>query len=341
MIRAWWLVLVLLATASGAAHAHKFDSAFLALTELGGMRYGVRMKLPLTGGRPGALPDLQLPADCQDAGTPRTQHEAQSWRRSWTVHCEATLRGRSLKLSGLNAVMPNAVVALRFEDGAERVLLIDLDQHAFVFAPGQKRQSAAAAEYLPLGITHILGGPDHLLFVAGLLLVVVRARAGMKTMVGTITAFTVAHSITLAAAVLGHASLPATPVETVIALSILLLAVELSAASGQEEPPGSLTFRRPWLVAFGFGLVHGFGFAGALREVGLPEHAVGQALLLFNVGVEIGQLLFVAALLAAGGLLNRLRPSLLPPTTRAMVLGIGALGAYWVIERTYPALAGS
>jgi hypothetical protein len=156
----------------------------------------------------------------------------------------------------------------------------------------------------------------------------------------TVTAFTIAHSITLAAATLGLVNVPRPPVEAAIALSIVLVAVEI--VNARRGNP-SLAARWPWVVAFCFGLLHGFGFAGALAEVGLPHHAIPVALLFFNVGVEIGQLIFVAAVLTAGGLLRRavalyLEPPLVLRTVNrldvAAAYTIGIVAAYWLMERT-------
>src|SRR6185436_2163723 len=182
--------------------------------------------------------------------------------------------------------------------------------------------------YLTLGVEHILLGIDHLLFVLALLLIV----KGVRRLVATVTAFTVAHSITLGAATLGFVHVPSAPVEAVIALSILFLASELARrrAGGSAD----LTERFPWVVAFSFGLLHGFGFAGALSEVGIPQQAVPLALLFFNVGVEIGQLLFIAAVFGFGWLvrLSAVRvPAIWP---RAVAYGVGSAAAFWVVERT-------
>ena len=178
--------------------------------------------------------------------------------------------------------------------------------------------------YGALGVEHILLGIDHLLFVLALLLIV----SGWRKLVATITAFTVAHSITLALATLGFVNVPQAPVEAVIALSILFVAVEIVHWRQGRE---GLTRRRPWVVAFLFGLLHGLGFAGALTEIGLPEHAIPLALLFFNIGVEIGQLLFIAVILAAIPGLRRL--SLPEWAWRIPVYSIGGLAAFWTIER--------
>ena len=182
-------------------------------------------------------------------------------------------------------------------------------------------------QYLVLGIEHILGGIDHLLFVLGLLLIV----RGFGLLLKTITAFTVAHSIILAMAALGFVNVPQAPVEAVIALSILFLATELTKQ--QKGNPG-MTARYPWVVALSFGLLHGFGFAGALSEVGLPQTDIPFALLFFNVGVEVGQLMFVAAALCVIWILKRLPWGWPTWSLRVPAYTIGSLAAFWFIQRT-------
>jgi hydrogenase/urease accessory protein HupE len=183
-----------------------------------------------------------------------------------------------------------------------------------------------AWSYLRLGAEHILGGIDHLLFVLALLLIV----RGGKRILMTVTAFTVAHSLTLVAATLRIVHVPGPPVEAIIALSIVFVAAEV--AHGLQGRPG-LTARAPWLVAFTFGLLHGFGFAGALAEVGLPQHAIAVALLMFNVGVELGQLAFVAVVLAAGMALAQLRLDWPRWAPRVPAYAIGSIAMLWTIER--------
>ena len=178
--------------------------------------------------------------------------------------------------------------------------------------------------YTALGIEHILLGIDHLLFVLALLMIV----PNLRTLVFMITAFTVAHSLTLGLATLGFVNVPPAPVEAVIALSILFVAVEIVHWRQGRE---GITRRKPWIVSFLFGLLHGFGFAGALADIGLPEHAIPLALLFFNVGVELGQLAFVAAVLMLWALLRRVR---LPEWAwRVPTYSIGALAAFWTIDR--------
>ena len=178
-----------------------------------------------------------------------------------------------------------------------------------------------------LGIEHILLGIDHLLFVLGLLLIV----RGFGLLLKTITAFTVAHSVTLAMATLGFVNVPQAPVEAVIALSILFLASEL--AKQQKGNPG-MTSRYPWVVALSFGLLHGFGFAGALSEVGLPQTDIPLALLFFNVGVEVGQLMFVAIVLMIFWVIQKLKFRWPAWTKQVPAYAIGSLAAFWFIQRT-------
>ncbi len=188
------------------------------------------------------------------------------------------------------------------------------------------RLTTVAATYLGLGIEHILLGVDHLLFVLALLLLV----RSWRRLIATITAFTVAHSITLAAATLGFVHVPIKPVETAIALSIVFVAAEI--VHGREGRPG-LAARWPWVVAFVFGLLHGLGFAGALSEVGLPDSAIPTALLFFNLGVELGQLAFVGAALAVIAASRQLRLPTPAWSWRLAPYGIGTVAMYWTIER--------
>jgi hypothetical protein len=183
-----------------------------------------------------------------------------------------------------------------------------------------------ARTYVGLGVEHILFGVDHLLFVLALLILVPSGRL----LLWTITSFTLAHSLTLAAATLGWVAVPPAPVEAAIALSIVFVASEILHA--RRGRPG-LSARRPWLVAFAFGLLHGFGFAGALRELGLPERSIPLALLAFNLGVELGQLVFVAAVLALAAAIARLRIPAVRRWREAAAYGIGTIAAYWLIER--------
>jgi hydrogenase/urease accessory protein HupE len=216
---------------------------------------------------------------------------------------------------------------LRLEriDGTEITHRLTPDEPSYV-VEAEPSRGQVAMTYLVLGVEHILSGVDHLLFVLALLMVVV----GWRRMVGTVTAFTVAHSITLALAALGVVRVPGAPIEAIIALSIVFVAAEIIHA--RQGNPG-LTARLPWIVAFTFGLLHGFGFAGALSEIGLPQASIPLALFTFNVGVEIGQLIFIIAVLGLYAIGKRLQPMPADWAWRVSSYAIGGIAAFWVFER--------
>jgi hydrogenase/urease accessory protein HupE len=196
----------------------------------------------------------------------------------------------------------------------------------FLVVPPEPQPGAVARDYAGLGVAHILSGPDHLLFVFGLVLLA-RTR---RRLLGTITAFTAGHSVTLSLAALGLVQVPTPPIEVAIAMSVLVLAIELA----RDTPAPTLLRRHPWAMAAAFGLLHGLGFAAALREAGLPVGEIPLALAAFNVGIEAGQLAFVAAVLAGRAALGDL-PGRLPRwTARVPVYGMGSLAAFWWFERT-------
>ncbi len=212
-----------------------------------------------------------------------------------------------------------------FLDGSSWVRRLTPQQPAATIPPLQSGWSVAAL-YLNLGVEHILLGIDHLLFVLGLIIIT----GGTWLLVKTVTAFTVAHSITLALATLGYVHVPPAPVEALIALSIVFVAVEIVRLHQGQE---GLTARAPWLVAFGFGLLHGLGFAGALSEVGLPARHIPVALLFFNVGVEVGQLAFIAAVLGLMALARWIRFARPRWADMAIPYAVGSIAMFWVIER--------
>jgi hydrogenase/urease accessory protein HupE len=241
----------------------------------------------------------------------------------WSARCPAGLAGHELSIDGLSSTLTDVLARYERLDGTTQVARLTPSKVGFTVTNAESWHEVGLT-YGALGVEHILPGIDHLLFVLALLLIV----SGWRKLVATITGFTVAHSITLALATLGLVSVPQAPVEAVIALSILFVAVEIVYWRQGRE---GITRRKPWVVAFLFGLLHGLGFAGALTEIGLPEHAIPLALLFFNVGVEIGQLLFIAVVLAA---LPGLRYLPLPQWAwRIPVYSIGALAAFWTIER--------
>ena len=312
--------------------AHELLPALLQLNETAPGRVEVLWQTPLNQGQPLPLTPV-FPADCSLAAEPRQSLSPRSLLVRSALRCRQPLRGRALAIEGLAG--SGTEVLLRWREAGG-------DWRTQVIRPGEPRASLAGAAgpakapalpvYLGMGVEHILLGPDHLLFVLGLLLIV----QGRRKLLKTVTAFTVAHSLTLAAATLGVLHLPAPPLEAAIALSILFLGPEIVRRWRGES---SLTIRHPWLVAFLFGLLHGAGLAGGLQQLGLPRGETLQALALFNLGVEVGQLLFIAVVLSLARLWRRRR--LPTPLWLRRLPGylVGSLGAYWAIERTVAMLA--
>ena len=320
-----WLLWVLLFMGQ-AAMAHESRPAYLEINETAAGRYSVLWRTPVLSG-------MRLPIALRFAEGVRTLIEpVESELNDSLIERRiidtgpAGLIGQRIEFVGLQASITDVLVRVSRLDGSLTTTLVHPAQPWIEIAatPGA---FSVAGTFLAHGIQHILGGFDHLLFVFGLLLLV---RNGWM-LVKTITAFTLAHSITLALAVLGAVRLPGPPVEATIALSILLLAVEIARKNRGEI---SFTLQWPWVVAFCFGLLHGFGFAGALAQIGLPQRDLPLALFTFNVGVEIGQLMFVAAVLSLRALLlrfRRARPTLLYARPVASY-GLGTLAAFWFFE---------
>ena len=299
--------------------------SLLELREEGNGRFEVRWTTPRL--RPvGVELRPELPPHCEAQGEPAVGGDAVRVTLGWSVDCgERGLVGQLLRVHGLERSRTETLLRVELADGRLiRALLRGSDPDFTV--PERVRPLAVAADYVTLGFRHILAGLDHLLFILGLMLLV----QGVRMLVLTVTAFTVGHSITLSLAALGFVSFPSRIVELAIAASILVLAVELARGPHAE---GSALRRRPWAVALLFGLLHGLGFAGALAEVGLPAEEIPLALLSFNVGIELGQLVFVAAVLL-------MRPAVQPLARRGPgwlpqlpAYGIGSLAAYWCIVR--------
>ena len=345
------------------AWAHEVRPAYLELTELKRGEFAVLWKVPALGGTPlageesehpqptsnsespasvfmpcgcpaptasrlsrGVLPiHPSLPKNAVMLSLPRVERLFGAEIRRWTISTGASgLEGWEVTVHGLQATMTDVLVRISLADGRVVSRLLRPDAPSFVF--GEAEAGPPAGAYFMLGVEHILFGIDHLLFVLALVLIV----RGAGLLVKTITAFTLAHSITLAMATLGVTHVPSAPVEAVIAMSIVFVAGEILRSRRGER---GLTERAPWLVAFTFGLLHGFGFAGALAEVGLPANDIPLALLLFNVGVEAGQLAFVGAVLAIMALLSRIR--LLWPNWAPLVppYAIGSFAMFWAIQR--------
>jgi hydrogenase/urease accessory protein HupE len=316
------LLLLLLLGILGAAQAHEVRPAYLRIQEVEGATYDVLWRVPALGEMRLAL-YVRLPEECATLGEVRSWQQNATRTERWRTSCPGGLTDRQISIDGLQSTLTDVLGRYERLDGTVQVVRMTPSQIAFTVS-ATENWFEVATSYLALGVEHILLGIDHLLFVLALLMIV----ADWRKLIATITAFTVSHSVTLAAATLGWVNVPQSPVEAVIALSILFVAAEIVH---WRQGRDSLTRRKPWIVAFTFGLLHGFGFAGALSDIGLPEHAIPMALLFFNVGVEVGQLLFVAAVYAVWMVLRR---APLPGWAwRVPVYGIGTMAAFWTIER--------
>lgn len=322
------LAVLFVLLASAAAQAHEVRPAYLQIDETAPDRYTIAWKQPVVS-------DLALHLVPHLSGRwlerqPDDTFQTPLYRiRTWRVTSRAPLAGQTLSIEGLDRSITDVLVRANVQGQRPYQAILHPAAPHLVFAFTGSGGLALPA-YLLLGIEHILTGPDHLCFVLGLMLLV-----GLRwRLIKAITAFTVAHSLTLAAAALGYVDFPSAVIEALVAMSILFLASELVHARRGED---SLTVRLPWLIAFTFGLLHGLAFAGALAEVGLPSDAIPQALFLFNVGVELGQLLFIAA--AALAMLGLDWASRRLPAWWERVRGeippyaIGSFAAFWFIER--------
>jgi len=329
-----WAALLAVLTCAAPAIAHRLSPAFFGLAETAPNVFAVQWKVSISGGLAAVL-EPQVPDGCTLADRVRTYTLDDVRLQHATLQCPSGLAGKAFTVQGLAQTQTDILLRVDYLDGSSSNQRLTPDSPV-VTIPERPSALEVVQTYTVLGIEHILLGIDHLLFVLALLLLV----NGFTRLVATVTAFTVAHSVTLGAATLGFVHVPSAPVEAVIALSILFLASELARRRpvGSPQAPVSdaanLTTRFPWIVAFAFGLLHGFGFAGALSEVGVPQQAVPLALLFFNIGVELGQLMFIGAVFAFARLV-RLAALRVPAVwQRAVAYGIGSVAAFWVVERT-------
>jgi hydrogenase/urease accessory protein HupE len=327
------IVVLLIGWPALSASAHGFQTAYLEIQEQSAATWAIAWKTPpaLSFGDEGLSRPMTLspvfPDRCQSVGIPAIVATPKTRLVRWAIDCgDAGLAGQTITVPGLTASAVEVLLRLQWADGRSQTTMLPAGQDTVVI-PEKTTMFDVGQTYLKLGIEHIFSGIDHLLFVLGLVLIV----GPSWRLVKTITAFTIAHSITLGAATLGLVQVPQTPVEAVIALSILFLASEL--AHSRMEQPG-LTEQYPWLVALTFGLLHGFGFAGALSEVGLPTQDIPPALLFFNLGVEIGQLTFVLTVLAVMKGLQQITPIARSPWLGWIpTYGIGVMASFWCIQR--------
>jgi hydrogenase/urease accessory protein HupE len=305
--------------------ADVFRPAYLEIREVDDERYDVLLEVPAQDdGRRLAI-EVRFPDGTVDVEPRVSELEAGKHIARWRIERAGGLIGQRIEITGRAVGVTDMLARIERRDGTSQVASLPVGRASFVVEPPLGITDVAAT-YFVLGVEHILAGVDHLLFVLSLLLIV----RGFNRVALTVTAFTVAHSLTLVAATFGVVNVPGPPVEAVIALSIVFVAAEAVRWRGGAP---SLTARVPWVVAFGFGLLHGLGFAGALAEIGLPQQAIPLALLAFNVGVELGQLLFVVAILAIRATCEQLRfrqPAWMPALP---AYAIGTVGMFWVAER--------
>jgi hydrogenase/urease accessory protein HupE len=302
--------------------AHEVRPAYLEIVESRAGELSVLWKTPMLGdARLALVPEL---SGSTQSTPPVTTRVGSAALQTWTLRA-ADLRGQTLRIRGLEGTMTDTLVRVDFADGTAWTHRLTARAPETVI-PLRPSPRSVAGLYLWLGVEHILIGIDHLLFVLALLII---TRGGWK-LVTTVTAFTIAHSITLAAATLGLVHVPSKPVEAAIALSIVFVAAEIVHRLRGRE---GLTAQMPWIVAFTFGLLHGLGFAGALAEVGLPEGRIPLALLFFNIGVEAGQLLFVGLVVAAIALVRHV--GMAAPRWAGFVppYAIGSLATLWLVQR--------
>ncbi len=331
LLRLGLFLVLALGTALDRAEAHELQPGYLELTPLGEAEWRITWRKPQVQGQPMPI-EAVLPERCAPRRGPAPSFDGRAFVTRWIATCPAGIEGGLIAIDGLEETRTDVLVRyLVAADAAPETRRLTPEVAAFEIPPPQG-VLARFSDYFGLGVDHILSGLDHLLFVFALLLLIRQP----GPLVAAITSFTVAHSLSLAAATLGWVVVPAPAVEAVVALSIVVLATELA------QPPDRglrLTERWPWTVAFLFGLLHGLGFASALLELGLPKGDVPLALFAFNLGVEAGQLIFVAAILTGGVLLARLlrKPAgLLPPGSfglRMTAYLIGTLSAVWMWDR--------
>jgi hypothetical protein len=267
---------------------------------------------------------VRLPLNCTNLTEPVGSFSANAYAERWSFRCSDGLAGRPIHVAGLTATLVDVLVRLERLDESTQVTRLSQSTTSFI-VEATPQAFEVAYTYFLLGFEHILTGVDHLLFIAGLLLLV----SGFWRVVKTVSAFTLSHTVTLTLATLGFVRVPPAPVEAVIALSIIFVACEIARSPGGA----SITRRKPWVVAFSFGLLHGLGFAGGLSAAGLPANHIPSALALFSVGVEAGHFCFVAGVLALFASIRSAGVAFPRWAYRPPAYAIGSVAAFWLIAR--------
>ncbi|MDA8524340.1 HupE/UreJ family protein [Alphaproteobacteria bacterium] len=311
------------------AHAHEVRPGYIEITEVARDSFDIVWKQPVRSAGANAVAGLGLrpvfPENCARLGDSRMRRLPGALVEKFSLTCDGGLFGQSIGVEGLQRTITDVLVQLALIDGGRYSLRLTADAPVQTFSGGGTFLMA----YFGLGVEHLVFGLDHILFVLGLVLLV----QGWRSLIYVITAFTLAHSLTLGLSMLGRISAPSAVVEAIIALSILFVAIELLQP---PEKRSALAARYPQAMAFGFGLLHGFGFAGVLGEIGLPRDVELAALALFNIGLEVGQLLVVAAMVL---FMRFVKPALLahekwaPALQQVPIIAIGGISVYWLLDR--------
>jgi len=321
----FWLIIGGVFHFSSASLAHEVRPGYLELKEMEPGQFQVLWKAP---SRPGLRLRIKpvLPDSCRDISVPTRQQLPGVFIERRIVTCGPDgLAGKTITINGLSATLTDVLVRIHHLNNQSQTELLKPQAPSFE-VKGVQHWTRAVVSFITMGVKHILYGIDHLLFVLGLLLL----SRGWVLLLKTITAFTVGHSISLALATFGILDVPSQPLSAAIALSIVFLAAELVRAQRGQT---SLTIRNPWVVSFGFGLLHGLGFAGALVQLGLPRSDIPLALFCFNIGVEIGQIFFVGLVLIVMGSLKKIQFALPLRLKPLPVYAMGSVSAVWFIDR--------
>ncbi len=313
---------------AASSYGHALQPGYLELRLLDKELYAAVWKTPANKSRPMKIAAV-LPESCEARTPAESIWDGTAYVARWTTRCTGGLEGGVIRIDGLDQTRTDVLVRFDFANGINESRRLTPGNSSFT-VPTIPSRLEVVRTYLVLGFQHILSGIDHLMFVLALLLLV----KGVARLIVTVTAFTLAHSLTLAGATLGLVNMPGPPIEATIALSIMFVASEIMHS---RQGRTGLTERYPWVVAFTFGLLHGFGFAGALAQIGLPQASIPIALLFFNVGVEIGQLFFIVSVFAVIATFRLIARRIdVPGLTRARAVSvyvIGSVSAFWVIQR--------
>lgn len=323
-IALWFLIIAM------PAQADELRPAYIEMNQISQNDWNIVWKASAQS--PLAEGQVILPDVCKAKDAPQKRFDQNNVITRFSMTCDGDIVNQNIGLNGLQFSNSDALVRISYLNDEIQVIRLTPNEYSTIIESEQQNIiTNVASTYTLLGFEHILEGYDHLLFVLALVLLI----PSLRLIAWTVTAFTLAHSITLIGTTLGYLSLPSQPVETVIALSILFLALEVVAAIKGTGDNQRLSERYPWMVAFLFGLLHGFGFAGALAEIGLPQDDVPLALLTFNLGVELGQLLIVIIGLALLRIVGHFKPQYLKTVKLILAYAIGIIATYWFIERLF------